>query len=69
MINQQIHIFCKDPACERRLHLPEEWHSGLCTLHAAPGASEPEGEEMDWGAILERIDAEYKPYRIMNRDA
>lgn len=69
MINQQIHIFCKDPSCERRLHLPEEWHSGLCTLHAIPGAAEIESEEPDWNAILEKIDEGYQPYRVMNRDA
>lgn len=68
---QRIHIFCK--VCEGRLHLSEEWATGLCTRHADPNAAfVPHPREIDWNAILEAIDAsdprKPAPPRTMKRD-
>ena len=65
---QTIYTFCR--VCECRLHTPEEWLVGRCSLHASGHAS-PTSVEPDWNAILEAIDASdpRKDGRTMKRES
>jgi len=55
--NQIVYTHCLHPGCNARLHLPEEWAVGVCTLHADPDTSPPPSPEINWDERLAWIDA------------